>query len=145
MLRFNRNNLQEEFDSGTYSRGVGYYNQGRVGEVSYHSQAKNMLVITSRVRGSYHYQQNILVEKLPSGIDVEGTCDCPVGYNCKHVVSALLKYIEELLPASSLGSNNAFSKSMSIKTKAQEAETQLNDWIHKKQYRGTCKHFSIRL
>ena len=51
--------------------------------------------IQSEVRGSYGqtYDQSISVtEDGRGGLTVVGHCSCPVGYNCKHVVAALLRW-----------------------------------------------------
>ncbi|WP_244561008.1 DEAD/DEAH box helicase [Azospirillum oryzae] len=51
----------------------------------------------STVRGSGRalYGQDIIV-KIADGVlkQVDGECDCPVGYNCKHVAAALLAWPE---------------------------------------------------
>ena len=37
-----------------------------------------------------HYRQSIRLQPRGTHWDVHGLCSCPVGYNCKHVVAALL-------------------------------------------------------
>jgi hypothetical protein len=63
-----------------------------------------------QIRASVHgsrarpYRQTIRV--LPngrSGVRIEGSCTCPVGVNCKHVVAALLEYLELDEPYESVG------------------------------------------
>lgn len=85
--------IAEQFDSSTFRRGYSYYLAGNVKECSITKKAtqKNYAMIHSKVEGSYLYSQRITVS---NGL-MNGVCDCPVGYNCKHVVAALFYAIQE--------------------------------------------------
>ncbi|WP_434625954.1 SNF2-related protein [Azospirillum sp. B2RO_4] len=58
--------------------------------------------MTSTVRGSGRalYGQDIIVQIADGVLKlVDGECDCPVGYNCKHVAAALLAWAERTATA----------------------------------------------
>jgi len=85
--------MERQFDSATFQRGYDYYLAGRVEECIVNKKAtqKNYALIQSKVLGSYLYSQRITV----SNGFMSGVCDCPVGYNCKHVAAALLEAINK--------------------------------------------------
>ena len=83
-----------EFDYRTVQRGVEYFDIGLV-ESCEVSLKGSELFIKSKVAGSYIYSQDILVD-LDAG-SVDGDCDCPVGYNCKHVVASLFEAFDRPL------------------------------------------------
>jgi len=74
-----------------FARGEHYYRDGRVMSVRYREG-----VIESEVigRGSRIYQQRIDVHLKPP-LQVEGECSCPVQFDCKHVIAALLAWLEQ--------------------------------------------------
>jgi superfamily II DNA or RNA helicase len=81
--------LSDHFDEATLARGRDYARRGFVVSV----EAMPDGALRSRVsngRGQ-SYQQRIT---LDHGL-VDGMCSCPVGYNCKHVVAALVKWDAE--------------------------------------------------
>ncbi|MGI3213036.1 SNF2-related protein [Roseovarius tibetensis] len=76
--------LNEHFDGATLQRGRDYARRGLV--VSVEPLANGALrARVSNGRGE-SYQQRITVMR---GL-IDGSCSCPVGYNCKHVVAALV-------------------------------------------------------
>ncbi len=89
------NELSHEFDPGSFSRGLAYFRDGRVLESKLEEHGDHD-VVTGLVRGSgaKQYQVHILIEDGPGGISVDGDCSCPVGFNCKHVVSTLMDRLE---------------------------------------------------
>ncbi|WP_275100098.1 DEAD/DEAH box helicase [Sedimenticola hydrogenitrophicus] len=84
--------LRRECGPGAYERGNSYFHQGRVEiiEVIRSDDAGIRLLTTTRGSGQRLYDQDIGLYRSPEGIEIEGFCDCPVGYNCKHVVAACL-------------------------------------------------------
>ena len=52
--------------------------------------APEPLQLASRGSGAQTYQQRITLNHYGQGWGVSGKCSCPVGFNCKHVASALL-------------------------------------------------------
>ncbi len=83
-----------EFDYRTVQRGVEYSNIGLVESCKVSFKGSELL-IKSEVAGSYLYHQDIYVD-LDAG-RVDGDCDCPVGYNCKHVVASLFEAFDKPL------------------------------------------------
>ena len=73
--------------TGDFQRGKAYAAQGRSTVV--HLQGNRL---TARCSGSAGrvYQQNIALLPQADYYDINGRCSCYVGYNCKHVVAALL-------------------------------------------------------
>ncbi len=80
------------FDAATVARGSGYADNGDVERV-----VEKGGVVTATVQGHARYRLEIrlagLVYDETQGVlaeDVQSTCSCPVGWNCKHAVAALL-------------------------------------------------------
>ncbi|MYM88249.1 helicase, partial [Rugamonas sp. FT82W] len=86
-MRYTPDDVRRCFDSGTYGRGAGYYRDKRVLETAQQDGR-----IKGKVSGSSysHYRQSIKLVERGRTMQFEGDCDCPVGYNCKHVVAVLL-------------------------------------------------------
>ena len=76
-----------EFGVGDLQRGQSYAQQGRSRLLSLKD---NTLLASCRGSGSQTYQQRITLHPYGQGWGVTGNCSCPVGFNCKHVASALL-------------------------------------------------------
>jgi superfamily II DNA or RNA helicase len=76
-----------EFGAGDLQRGQGYAAQGRSRLLSLKD---NTLLASCRGSGAQTYQQRITLQPYGQGWGVSGKCSCPVGFNCKHVASALL-------------------------------------------------------
>ena len=79
----NQNLLQRFFSPAFIQRGTDYFQRGRVEFV----RRKQNGAIAAIVRGSTLYQVRISLG--PNSI--HGECTCPVEFNCKHVVAALLE------------------------------------------------------
>ena len=80
------NRLEEYFDSGALQRGRDYARRGHV--IGVKAGAGGVLrAQVSNGRGEV-YEQQIEVERDW----IEGHCSCPVEYNCKHVVAALIEW-----------------------------------------------------
>jgi superfamily II DNA or RNA helicase len=96
---FAPSDLRRLTDPGTFERGQNYWRQGRVKHVEGKLRRGDSWIVISEVRGSGQapYDQDIAVE-LANGVlrKLDGVCDCPVGYNCKHVVAAMLAWHERL-------------------------------------------------
>ncbi|PWC56323.1 helicase SNF2 [Azospirillum sp. TSH7] len=101
---FSPSDLRRFFDAGSLDRGRHYWADGRVQTIEAQRRRGDGWTVTSMVRGSGRalYGQDITV-KLVNGVlrQVEGVCDCPVGYNCKHVAAALLAWAERSTTAAS--------------------------------------------
>ncbi|KAA0578688.1 DEAD/DEAH box helicase [Azospirillum sp. Sh1] len=89
--------LRHFIDPGSLERGRQYWRDGRVRTVEAQLRRGIDWSVTSTVRGSGRalYGQDIRV-KIADGVlkQVDGECDCPVGYNCKHVAAAIMAWAE---------------------------------------------------
>jgi hypothetical protein len=95
-MHFDLNDILRNFDSGTYERGRGYARSGKVRKLVLSEDATR---IDSKVSGSagHLYRQSIELRNGRKGIRFEGECSCPMEYNCKHVVAALLICLEQAI------------------------------------------------
>ena len=86
-MSFTRNDLLLRFDSATFARGEAYARKGQVLSLRAQDGA-----IHAEVGGSEGqvYRQLIKVSANRDGIRFEGSCSCPMAFNCKHVVAGLL-------------------------------------------------------
>jgi len=96
ILNITSKDMKGEFDSGSLSRGLRYYHDGMVSEFTV-KEKRDGLSIDATVAGTYMYRQEIDVSVDKYGIDIDGECSCPVGYNCKHVVAVIYKLKYEYL------------------------------------------------
>ncbi|WP_042690717.1 DEAD/DEAH box helicase [Azospirillum sp. B506] len=103
---FSLSDLRRFIDPGTFERGQHYWKAGRVSEVEAKRGRGDRWLVVSSVRGSSRtpYRQEVTVD-ITRGVlrRLEGSCDCPVGYNCKHVIAALLTWRERLSAPSQVG------------------------------------------
>ncbi|MDP1679815.1 MAG: SWIM zinc finger family protein, partial [Candidatus Nitrotoga sp.] len=84
-------NIASSFSTAHLTRGRQYDRENKVTALGI---SQNGALVTARVAGSNEnrYHVNILLQAQPGGhVLVNGECSCPVGYNCKHVVAALIK------------------------------------------------------
>ncbi len=89
MRLYGRDDIRRECDDGDFRRGLGYFRQGRVLKARISADGS---VVTGKVRGSYakSYRQHIDITPSGRNVMISGSCSCPVGFNCKHVVAVLL-------------------------------------------------------
>lgn len=80
-------NWLERFEPACVARGRVYADQKRSTLLTIEGQ-----ILKARCWGTEEreYRQSIRLQPHPTLWDVHGLCSCPVGYNCKHVVAALL-------------------------------------------------------
>ena len=110
--RLSRNDIRAYVGATYYTRGLGYFEQGRVlGIELQHADAEGVR-LRARVRGTggREYRQSIVIRWENYGASLDGDCECPVGYNCKHVAAACLHFRETqntLTTSSSAGADIA--------------------------------------
>jgi superfamily II DNA or RNA helicase len=96
LLRLRQEDWRDQFDPGTLQRGQDYASQGRCTllQVAAHE-------VDASCRGSVtrRYRQHIHLQPQADHWRIEGSCSCPVGHNCKHVVAALLTLQRQSPPA----------------------------------------------
>lgn len=93
--------IRANFSSSYFNRGRGYFNTGRVFSVMVSGESEHKVELQAEILGSgrARYKQVIGIEWILGQVDIFGTCSCPLGHNCKHVVAACLQYqIEYALP-----------------------------------------------
>jgi len=96
MAKLKHSDIKNWTDTGSYSRGRNYFDQGRVKSLYVEDIEYDEVVLHATVQGSWDspYEQEINIDGLASGaIEIDGNCSCPVGFNCKHVVAACLLYL----------------------------------------------------
>ncbi|WP_317204233.1 DEAD/DEAH box helicase [Janthinobacterium sp.] len=86
-MTFTADDIRLNFDSGTYGRGQDYERRGKVRTADLNEQRVNASVSGS---GGALYRQSIQIVNGARGVSFKGSCTCPMTYNCKHVVAALL-------------------------------------------------------
>ncbi|NHZ90935.1 helicase [Massilia sp. CCM 8733] len=87
---FDDDDIHENIDEATYARGSDYFRRGKV---HFCSVEGDDIVGTVRGSGRSFYRQMIAVSE-DGGVMIDGSCSCPMEYNCKHVVAVLLTYLQ---------------------------------------------------
>ena len=95
-----QNEIRNNIGGSDYNRGVNYFNLGKVKEfniinASIVDENNFYFTIVSEVTGSNRniYSQNIEITKRKGELlKINGSCSCPVGFNCKHIVAVCLEY-----------------------------------------------------
>ena len=94
--KLTRSDIVLECGEEFYQRGKRYYAMGMVLQCRVSSEGALYTQLNATVRGSdaSPYKQNIRITWRSGyrSADIEGSCSCPVGYNCKHVVAVCLMY-----------------------------------------------------
>ena len=129
--------LQSLVDSTTWQRGNNYYRHGKVVSITAHPNDGGVL-LRARTLGSHNqiYEQGISIsaqEGTSSRVEIDGLCSCPVGYSCKHVVAAVLKYQDSLSTEGSTSVDKASKQCLSwldsLKEDAEKALDPQQDFI----------------
>jgi superfamily II DNA or RNA helicase len=91
-----RDDIRHAIDLSSFNRGLHYFRQGMVIDLTEERRDADGVSLQARVRGSggRFYRQLIFIPANPDQRDLTGSCGCPVGYNCKHVAAACLAYEE---------------------------------------------------
>jgi len=93
-----RGELRRNVSSGYYDRGKRYFEQGRVSSLRVEAEDDSSVQLSATVkgRGRNSYRQQIRIHWAGGQVDIHGICSCPMHFNCKHVVAAVLQYQLEL-------------------------------------------------
>lgn len=95
--QISQEHFNQYFTTKAFIRGQQYCNDERVEDLQIdYTETPEAVTISADVKGSQFYEVDIFVIKDGKNIDIEGDCSCPVGYNCKHVVAALMEAIENV-------------------------------------------------
>jgi superfamily II DNA or RNA helicase len=90
--------LQAQMGTTTFARGQDVLKRKKVLSVRVQAQDDGTAQINASTQGSLDetYQQDIVVDDTGKKLSVRGFCTCPVDYNCKHVVAAVLRVSHDL-------------------------------------------------
>ena len=87
------------FSRAAFNKGYAYQAQGRVAGLDI---SDDLMHIRAKVRGGEPSPYRVEVElEFNHGrlVDLDGSCSCPVGFNCKHVVATMLQALSGALPS----------------------------------------------
>ena len=105
-----KSDIVEECGQTYYDRGKQYYRMGMVLHCKVTSEGALFTQLNASVRGSEinPYKQNIRITWRSDygSADIEGSCSCPVGYNCKHVAAVCIAY-QNQMPSENLFNRDA--------------------------------------
>ena len=94
-----KSDIIEECGQTYYDRGKQYQRLGMVSHVKVMGEGALFTQLNASVNGTEiaPYKQNIRITWRPDyrSADIEGSCSCPVGYNCKHVAAVCIAYQNE--------------------------------------------------
>ncbi len=95
---FDRQDVRRAIGEPAFSRGLDYFLRGRVRSLEFDGPTR----LRGRVSGTRasDYSVSVILSLRGHGLRVEGSCSCPVGYNCKHVAALLLSACEGRQPQS---------------------------------------------
>lgn len=120
MILFSLSDIRSIADASSFSRGYDY-NEASLSEIKSTSMiSEGIMQILSVTQGSKLYKQTINVYTQNEGIRILGKCSCPVGKNCKHVISSALAYLDR----SSELEENAVKKSPKL-----SSEDEKKSWL----------------
>ena len=86
-MYYDHADLTRNFDAGTLQRGE---DVARKGKVRMARRDDDKLVGEVSGSGGELYRQTVRFRAERGGIGFQGSCSCPMSYNCKHVVALLL-------------------------------------------------------
>ena len=76
-----------------YERGARYAQHGHVKKLVINDSGSTLLLNADVIGSeSQPYHVNVIIKDLKHRIAILGTCTCPVGHNCKHVVAVCIAY-----------------------------------------------------
>ncbi len=82
--------ISEACGPNAFGRGQRYFQQGRVLSLQWNASQREL---SGRVEGreAVPYEQVVYIGRGRDP-EIDGECDCPVGYNCKHVAALLIAW-----------------------------------------------------
>lgn len=95
-------NIRYECGDNAYERGKQYYEKGKVLDVAVQNEGALFVQLNATVQGSgaIPYKQNIRITWSPGfrATEINGSCTCPMGYNCKHIAAVCMAFQKADLP-----------------------------------------------
>jgi hypothetical protein len=102
MKQLTRSQISKPIGSTYFARGEIYYDNGHVITLEIEDEGECLADFHSEVSGSKTrsgkdqvYSQEVYLNWSNHSAVIEGECSCPVGYNCKHVAAACIRYVEQ--------------------------------------------------
>jgi superfamily II DNA or RNA helicase len=94
-MKYTENDIKSAVSAANFIKGREYFRYGYVTECTLKTDNDALLIFSSKSRGTYEsfYVQNVQMYKTFGSLKLHGTCSCPMGLNCKHVVAACLYYL----------------------------------------------------
>ncbi len=89
---FTIDDIRKHFEAATIQRGQEFVRGGKVSEISLAGDSIKSTVIGENNRA---FHQDILLYQTRNGISFDGTCDCAVKHNCRHVAAALMAFLAQ--------------------------------------------------
>lgn len=96
-IRMTETQLSACFDSGTFHRGKAYFKAGHVKRLEVKGQERDVIRLQGKVsngRGRSYTTFVTLSHRQRDDL-LNGNCNCPVGFNCKHSVALALTWLEQ--------------------------------------------------
>jgi len=97
-LKIVKKDIIENIDSSYYNRGLKDYDENNVMEYKIELEDELSLRITAVVNenNGVKYKQKIEIVKDKKDVYIDGSCSCPIGYNCRHIAAVCLQYLDDL-------------------------------------------------
>ena len=96
MITYTLADVRTMTSAAYFDRGSDYFRQQRSTIRNFEMVSHDLMVISSMTKGSANYVQSISVMRDEMGsVKLKGRCSCPVGRECKHVVSSALTFMVE--------------------------------------------------
>ena len=119
LLDINPKYLEDEFTTTTVNRGLKYFNDGHVKDItglSPPTEQDEVLSIEGVVAGrdARLYKTIVNIELDIFGVDIDSRCSCPVEHNCKHGIALLFAFLNassQQQNTSSAANDNDLTKS----------------------------------
>ncbi len=90
---FEIKDLKQTCGQDYYERGARYAQHGHVKELNINDSGSTLLLNADVIGSEPHpYHVNVIIKDLKHGVAIIGTCTCPIGQNCKHVVATCIAY-----------------------------------------------------
>jgi len=89
--------VEDAFSLITITRGIKYFEQGRVFFANYDTDSEDEITIDAEVygSGSTRYETYVTLNLFNNALEIHSDCDCPVGYQCKHGVATLCEFVKD--------------------------------------------------
>jgi len=97
--RLQHDDIRHACSDISFTRGRRYFQEGLVLSLTIDEESDNFVHFHTSIKGrmSTPYEQNVKLGLSvdADSIDIDGSCSCPMHYNCKHVAAACLEYMQQ--------------------------------------------------